>query len=452
MAVLLVALATGFGGKASAQGFQQAVPIPSTAKQSLTAIERSFNPALPPALALFPEVRTEMQDAPAFFRDARVEFNLRSYYRDNVKNAPTGATISEAWATGGWAAIETGRLFDLISGGAVFYGSAPVYAPADRGNTGLLEPDQQGYAVVGQLYGKLHLSDNLTFVAGRYLYDTPFLNPQDNRMTPNTFYGYVLEGSVGNAASGPALRFGGGYIAAIKQRDSDVFVSMSRAAGADVDRGVGLAGGLLTWGPVSVGAIEYYAQDIINIAYGEGKYGFDLPFGVDGALALQYADQRSTGANLLTGSAFSTGEFGARLQLGYETAILTAAYSVVDPGFAMQSPWSANPFYTDSLILTFQRAGENAVQFGLSYDFTPLGIDGVAAAVQYFNGWTSAPAAGAPLVEDEWDFNLEWRPDWKPLSGLWIRARYGLASTFQNDITTRTEELRLTMNWKVKLY
>ena len=452
MAVFLVALATGVGGKASAQGFQQAVPIPSTPKQSLTAIERSFNPAPPPALALFPNVRAEMQDAPAFFRDTRVEFNLRSYYRDNVKNAPTGATISEAWATGGWAAIETGRLFDLISGGAVFYGSLPLYAPADRGNTGLLEPDQQGYAVAGQLYGKLHLSDNLIFIAGRYLYDTPFLNPQDNRMTPNTFYGYVLQGSLGNAASGPALRFGGGYIAAIKQRDSDVFVSMSRAAGADVDRGVGLVGGLLTWGPVSLGAIEYHAQDIINIAYGEAKYGFDLPFGVDGALALQYADQRSTGANILTGSSFSTGQLGTRLQLGYETAIFTVAYSVVDPGFAMQSPWSANPFYTDSLALSFQRAGENALQFGLSYDFTPLGIDGIAAAIQYFNGWTSAPAAGAPLVEDEWDFNLEWRPDWKPLSGLWIRARYGLARTSQNNLTTRTEELRLTLNWKVKLY
>jgi hypothetical protein len=451
-ALLAAVVAAGVAGEAAAQGFQQAVPIPSTTKQSLTTIERSFNPAPPPALALFPDVHREMQDAPAFFRDARVELNLRSYYRDNVKNAPTGATVSEAWATGGWAAIETGRLFGLISGGAVFYGSLPIYAPPDFGNTGLLKPDQQGYAVVGQLYGKLHLSDSLDFIAGRYLYDTPFLGPQDNRMTPNTFYGYALQGSLGNPASGPAVRYGGGYIAAIKQRDSDVFVSMARAAGADVDRGVGVAGAVLTWGAASLGAIEYYAQDIINIAYGEAKYGVDLPFGLDGALAAQYADQRSTGANLLTGSAFATDQFATRLQLGYRTAILTAAYSVVAPGFAMQSPWSANPFYTDSLVLSFQRAGENALMFGLSYDFTPIGLDGIAAGIQYFNGWTSAPAAGAPLVEDEWDFRLEWRPDWKPLSGLWLSARYGLANTFQNNVTTRTDEIRLTLNWKVKLY
>ncbi len=84
-----------------------------------------------------------------------------------------------------------------------------------------------------------------------------------------------------------------------------------------------------------------------------------------------------------------------------------------------------NPFYTDALVLRFQRTGESAVLLGLSYDFTPLGLPGIAAAVQYFRGWTSAPAAGLPVVEDEWDFNLEWRPSWKPLNGFWLRARYG---------------------------
>ena len=444
--------AMGCCATAFAQGFQQEIPIPSTAKESLTAIERTFSPPAPPALTLFPELREKIKDAPPFLRDSTFDFNVRSYYRDNVTNAPTGSSINEAWAAGGSAGVQTGRLFNVISGGAVFYTSLPLYAPADRGNTGLLKDDQQGYAVVGQLYGRIHLSDNLTFTAGRYIYDTPFMDPQDNRMTPNTFYGYVLQGAFGESETGPRFRFGAGYIAAIKPRNSDVFISMARQAGADVDRGLGVGGGLMTWGPVSVGAIEYYVQDIINIAYAEGKYGISLPFGVDAILALQYADQRSTGANLLTGNSFSTDQFGARLQLGYKTAILTAAYSVVGPGFQMQSPWSFNPFYTDAQILSYQRAGENAFLVGLSYDFTPLGLKGVAAAVQYFNGWTNAAAAGSPLVEDEWDFNLEWRPNWKPISGFWLRARYGLSHTYQNGITTQTDEVRLTLNYKFKLY
>ncbi|NDH63154.1 MAG: outer membrane porin, OprD family [Alphaproteobacteria bacterium] len=450
---LAVAVATaGSGSGALAQGFQQALPIPSTEAKSLTAIERLFAPLPPPTLTLFPEARSALQDTPAFFRDSKVEINARSYYRDHVQNTPNRATLNEAWAAGGWATLETGRLFNLVSGGAVFQTSLPLYAPQNAGNTGLLLPDQQGYAVVGELYGKLHLSETHTFIAGRYSYDTPFLNGQDNRMTPNTFYGYALRGSLGDADTGPAFRYGGGYIAAMKPRDADVFTSMSRVAGANVDRGVGVGGGLFTWQRASLGVIEYYSQDIINILYGEGKYGVSLPYGIDAALALQYADQRATGANLLTGSYFSTGQFGARLQVGRDAGIVTMAYTVVNPGYAMQSPWSFNPFYTDALALSFQRAGENALQVGLSYDFSSLGLKGVAAATQYFRGWTAAPAAGAPLVEDEWDFNLEWRPDWKPISGLWLRARYGLARTTQNNSTTTQNEVRLILNYTVNLY
>lgn len=435
-----------------AQGFQQALPIPSTETKSLTAIQRLFSPPPPPTLTLFPEARDALRDTPAFLRDSKIEINARSYYRDHTQNGPARATLNEAWAAGGWATLETGKLFNLISGGTTFYSSLPLYAPPNAGNTGLLLPNQQGYAVVGELYGKLHLTEKHTFIAGRYIYDTPFLNGQDNRMTPNTFYGYALRGSFGDAETGPAFRYGGGYIAAMKPRDADVFSSMSRVAGANVDRGVGVGGGLFTWERASLGLIEYYSQDIINILYGEGKYGASLPYGIDAALALQYADQRATGANLLTGSYFSTGQFGARLQMGRDTGILTLAYTVVGPDYAMQSPWSFNPFYTDALSLSFQRAGESAVQVGLSYDFSPIGLKGVAAAAQYFRGWTAAAAVGAPLIEDEWDFNLEWRPDWKPISGLWLRARYGLARTNQNNSMTTQDELRLILNYKVELF
>ena len=453
IAAVSAAVAVGMTSNAFAQGFQQAEPIPSSIKQSQTAIDRSFTPPVAPELALFPGARSTFPETlPAFFRDSKIDFNLRSYYRDEVTSSPSSVGVKEAWAAGGSATVQTGRLFDLISGGAVFYTSQPVFAPPQYGNTGLLSPDQQGYTVVGQLYGQLHLPANITFTAGRYIYDTPFLGAQDNRMTPNTFYGYALQGGMENPDKGLSFRYGGGYIAAIKQRDSTNFVSMSRAAGADVDRGVGLAGGLIAWRSGSLGAVEYYAQDTINIAYGEGKHSAHLPLGIDALLALQFADQRSTGANLLTGSYFATDELGARLQMGLQTGILTAAYTVVAPGFAMQNPWSFSPFYTTAQIQSFQRAGENALLFGLSYDLTPLGIKDVAASIQYFNGWTSAPAAGSPLVENEWDLNLEWRPAWKPLQGLWLRARYGLSRTTQNGSTTEVNEIRLIANYKVKLY
>jgi hypothetical protein len=228
---------------------------------------------------------------------------------------------------------------------------------------------------------------------------------------------------------------------------------MAQAAGVNRSAGVGTAGALLTWGPASVGVIDYFCQDTINIAYAEGLYGADLPLGLRAVLAVQYADQRSTGANLLNGGAYwSTGQLGTRLQLGYKTTILTVGFSAVNPGFTMQSPWSSNPIYTDAQIQPFQRAGEQAVVLGLSSELTPLGLPGVAASIHYYNGATNASAAGRPLVESEWDFRLEWRPEWKPLQGLWLSARYGHSDTDQNNVRTTTDELRLVLNYNVKLY
>lgn len=451
---LLGALVAGtLSAGVHAQDAKDELPIPSSPKNDLTAMQRAFTPPAPPALTLFPQIRDQLQDTPAFLRDSKFDINLRSYYRDVVTNAPKSVTVNEAWATGGWISVQTGRVLDVLSAGAVLYTSLPLYAPIQYDGTGLLLPGQLGYAVVGQLYGRLRVYDETYITAGRYLYDTPYLGPNDNRMTPNTFYGYTLVGTVGDpSAGGPSLRYGGGYIATMKARNANTFQSMSRTAGADVDNGVGLFGARLTWGSASIGFIEYYCQDTINIAYAEGKYGVALPFDGSAILALQYADQRSTGANLANdGTYFATSQFGARLDVGYQTGIFSVGYTVVNPGFEMQNPWSGNPAYTNAINLSFQRAGENALMIGGSYVFTPLGLDGIAASAYYYRGWTSA-AAGPPTVEDEWDFNLEWRPTFKPLSGLWLRMRYAHATTNQNGTVSTTGDLRLILNYSVKLY
>ena len=447
--------ASGVATEAHAQSPNRNDPVPATPRQSLTAIERGFA-VIPTAepLTLFPQIREQLKDAPAFLRDSKAGINVRSYYRDNITNAATGAGWNEAWAAGGSVAFETGRLFDLISGGMVLYTSFPVYAPLDHDGTGLLKPGQQQYGVLGQLYGKVHITNDHEIIAGRYLYDTPFMNPHDNRMSPKTFYGYTIHGSFGDEASGgPALRYGGGYIAAMKERNSTEFISMSRSAGASEDRGTGVFGGMFSWGPARIGAIDYYTQDTINIFYTEGKIGTSRGPDFEATLASQFAAQNSTGTNLLNGGTYwATNQFGVQGQLGFKNAILSAAYTEVNPGFNMQTPWSSNPFYTDAQIQAFNRAGEGAIAVGLSYVATSLGLPGVGASVFYYRGWTQAPAAGAPMLEDEWDFNLEWRPNWAPLKNLWLRARYGQARIDQNNVRTTIDEVRLILNYTVKIY
>ncbi len=440
--------------RAAAQSAKQERPIPATPAESLTAIESAFTLPKPPPLTLFPHLREQMKDQPAFLRDSKFEIDFRSYYRDEATAGPGSSPLKEAWAAGGSISFETGRLFDVLSLGAVLYTSLPVYAPAAYGNTGLLLDNQQGYAALGQLYARARLFETHYLTVGRYYYDTPFLGPHDNRMSPNTFYGYTLMGTFGKPdGDGPSFHYGGGWIGAIKPQDAIDFQGMARAAGANADYGTAVLGGRLTWGKASIGAIEYYTQDTLNIFYTEAKYGLSPAPDLHLLGAVQFAAQNSVGQSLLNGGvSFATNQLGAKVELGYDTAILTLGYSVVNPGFGIQTPWSANPFYTDAQIQDFQRAGEQALMVGASYVFKHLGLPGVAASVFYFNGWTAAPAAGAPLVESEWDFTLEWRPEWKPLDGLWFRARYGTNSVWQGGTLATTEELRLIASYKVKLY
>jgi hypothetical protein len=103
------------------------------------------------------------------------------------------------------------------------------------------------------------------------------------------------------------------------------------------------------------------------------------------------------------------------------------------------------------MTLSFQRPGENALMVGGSYVFTPVGLPGIAASIYYYQGWTGA-SVGPPTVENEWDFTLDWRPNFKPLSGLWLRARYGHSSINQNNLLSTADEVRLTLNFALKLY
>ncbi len=442
----------GSGG-ALAQASKQEYPIPRNPSEDLTAIERIFTPPKPPPLTAFPELRERWQDTPAFLRDSRVSIDARSYFRDAV-NVPGSTNIEQAWASGGSISAETGKLFDLVSLGAVLYTSFPVVAPPQYGNTELLLRDQQGYAVFGQLYAQVHLGDAYEITLGRYLYNTPFVGAHDNRMSPNTFSGYRLTGTFEGDAGGPSFRYGVAYLDAIKPRAALAFQSMASAAGAPTSNaGVGLVGGLLTWGPASIGAINYYSQDLLNIFYTEGKLGHDFGGGFTALAAAQFVAQNSTGQTMINGGkAFATNQLGMKVDLGYDTGILTLGYSVTDPGLGILTPWSANPFYTDALIQGFQRAGEQAVMIGLSHTLKPVGLPEIALAAHFFNGWTAAPAAGAPLVESEWDFHVDWRPDHKPLEGLWFRVQYGRSTVWQGGAVTASEELRVVLNYDLNIY
>jgi hypothetical protein len=54
-------------------------PFPSSVDQDVTPIEVSFKEYVFPA-PMFPSLKQQLKDAPAFFRDTELDFNTRSYY------------------------------------------------------------------------------------------------------------------------------------------------------------------------------------------------------------------------------------------------------------------------------------------------------------------------------------------------------------------------------------
>jgi hypothetical protein len=144
---------------------------------------------------------------------------------------------------------------------------------------------------------------------------------------------------------------------------------MSRDAGAAVDRGVTVAGANFDHRDFSIGAIDCCSNDIINIFYTEARRALPLVGGRQLNLAAQFADQRSTGDDLLTGQGFSTHQWGIKVDLIVDAALLTLAYTDTADGADMQSPWGAYPGYTSVQVEDFNRADESAVLLRASYDF-----------------------------------------------------------------------------------
>ncbi len=169
------------------------------------------------------------KDTPAFFRDSLLQFVARTYYltRDNFDGSK-----SQAWTAGGWVAYRSGLIGDMFGVHAAGYTSQPIFAPVDEGGTKLLTPIAKFDRVIGQLYGRMQIGDQ-EIRGGRQLVDTPLINPQDNRMVPNTFEGATL---VSLPDKDRSYDYSVGYLWGIKQRDANGFIPMSDA----------LAGGMPT--------------------------------------------------------------------------------------------------------------------------------------------------------------------------------------------------------------
>jgi len=169
-------------------------------------------------------------------------------------------------------------------------------------------------------------------------------------------------------------------------------------------------------------------------------------------LAMQFTDQRSVGDDLLTGSSFAMNQVGVKSEMSYGGSILTFAYTRNSRGADLQSPWSSYPGYTGVQVTDFNRAGENAFIAKVSYDFKRLGLDGTTAYGLFVHGWGKVDPSTKDPVPDENEFNLDvqWRPQWDFFKGLWLRTRYGVVRQYEGP-SKYTHDFRVIINYDFPL-
>lgn len=377
-------------------------------------------------------------------RDTQFDVQLRSYYLDRQW---FDDSRSEALALGGYAGFQTGYFRQRLSFGATAYTSQRLYGPDDKGGTGLLAPIQQGYSVIGEIYGQYRISDGITLDVGRKGINTAFINEADTRMTPNTFQAAVLLGQLGGEADATEWRFGAGYIDKIKEKTSERFVSMATAAGAPdgVERGVYAAGAIvehrLSSGELSFGALNYYSPDILNIFYTEAKYTFPVRDSVFLQLAGQYIGQRSTGDDLQFGRPYSADQYGLKAELALDDAVFTVSW-IANPGAdPVQSPWGNIPSYNSVQVQDFNQVGSESLLLRAEYGFRS--VPGLSAYALWVHG--SPPDDPLEPAEDEYDFNLQWDAAQGRIKGLSVRLRYALVK--QDTGGEDLQDFRLIINY-----
>ena len=366
-------------------------------------------------------------DTPAFFRDSLMQFVSRTYEftRDNFDGSK-----SQAWAAGGWVAFRSGLLCDMFGVHAAYYFSQPLFAPDDESGTKLLNPQQEPLSMLGQLYGRMQVRDQ-ELRGGMQLVDTPLINPQDNRMVPNTFDGTTV---VTLPDKDRNYDYAVGYLWDVKQRDSNDFIPMSDAlAGTDVaNRGATF--GMVKYRPfsgLSTIFMDYFIDDFVNTGFAQAEYDFQQPKNVPNwIVGANIIEQASIGSDLLTGSSFSTYQASAKAQMTYEGWTLFIAGSSTGDQSKIFSPFGTKPNYTDMQQVSFDNANEKAIGGSVAYDFgyafSKYGLSGLSVGAWATHGWDAIDPTtdlGIPN-RDELDLWIQYRPTEGRFKGFRLKTQY----------------------------
>lgn len=410
-------------------------PIPGSAYEIEGSMDREFEQKSAP------ETRVSR-----LLESSEVTLKLRNFYFNRGKPQ---AIDSYAWAQGGILAHRMGNIDGVFTMNTELMGSFPLDAPEEHTGTLLLDKHQNELLTLGVVNPRITAYGQVVSLY-RQRYNLPYVNEQDNRMLPNTFEGYTIGQPTGTSKS---FQYIAGYIAGMKKRDSDDFVSMSDAAGVNqVERGMVVSGARAYFIPEwSLAAVNYYMEDVVDIVYADTDYKFKINEEIEQTLSGQYSSQTSVGDDLLFGEVDSTGFWGFQSATSFRGFVFKAALTVNENSADIKTPYGSYPGYNSSIVEDFNRAGEYAWQLGMSFDLSEVGLDGFKVSTGYIQGNGALNQnTGADLPDrNEIDVTVDYRVSEGLFNGIWVRARSG---TVDDEEAGTTQDFRVIVNYEIALY
>lgn len=313
-------------------------------------------------------------------KSGKVTGEVRAFYIDRTYSGSTDNNRN-AFALGGNLGYESGS-YHGFSVGAKAYTTNGLGINSEKNSKdtdpSLFGDNYDSYSTLGEAYLQYSIS-NTTVKVGRQKLATPLAGTDDARMLPNLFEAallinkdiqnttligaHVTKMGVGTFANvygaGSMLSLQSGYGLGYKLGTSGKFADMGEIAlgsGTDTD-GVTALAGIYSNAGLTLQLWDYYAHDILNAIYLEGKYSTkfrDIGLNVAG----QYINQSEVGDELA--KAVDVNYFGAKIGASYGMLSGYFAYSstsddkdTVTNGGVI-TPWGGMPAYTQGMVTRHQ--------------------------------------------------------------------------------------------------
>ncbi|MBW4793287.1 OprD family porin [Pseudomonas tolaasii] len=408
--------------------------------------------------------------------DSKATLGLRNFYFSNDNRDGTAApSKTEEWAQGFMLDFKSGYTGGTVGVGIDALGLMGITLDSGKGRhvgSTMIPSDGDNSAV--DEWGRLGLTGKVKMSKTELRYGTlipklPILVANDGRVLPQTFEG-------GQITSGEFkdLTLTGGRIEHATGRGSTDQTGLSVAGGTRESNKFDFAGG--DWKVTKDLTAQYYYANLDDY-YTQHFFGLihTLTISENQSLKtdLRYFKTDSSGENSSGTSGYRISGFtesgdgeidnrtwsaaliytvsGHAVTAGYQSVSDGSNFTQLNQGSLVDKGAGGTSLYlyTDRLIQSFTRAGENTAFGQYAYDFAAVGIPGLKASVIYLSGDNIKTTSGSDQKEWERDFNL----DYVVQSGALKNVAFGWRNGKSNSEAARNQDQnRVFVSYSIPLF